>query len=85
MKPRKLFQLHLSTALVLMVLAGALVWLNVRKVLTEEHEELKNNISPLAVLARGWPWTFQNYWGPVFGQFRTVIISANQGTWKVGT
>ncbi len=88
MTKRKLLQLHLSTCLVLMVLAGGLVWVNVRKVLTEEHEEFKNNISPMAVLARGWPWTFQSYWGPVIrtnegGEFQYDSSNGGLNEWSL--
>jgi len=51
LKPRRFFQLHLSTALVLMVLAAGLLGANLtpRKV----------QIGPLPLLAWGWPYDFK--------------------------
>jgi len=69
-RPRKPFQIHLSTALVLMFVPAGLVWLNVRKVKTDIYEEFPKEIeieiryffSPMPTHGRGWPWHFQVYW-----------------------
>ncbi len=77
MSKRKLLQLHLSTALVLMVLAGGLFFLNVREVETHGHEEadapygLTNEYlkSEWTKKSRGWPlyfyfrWSLRNFTG----------------------
>jgi hypothetical protein len=68
-KPRRpWFQIHLSTAIVLMFGAGALLWLNMRtryespdravknelyRLLWASHEERLASVSDF----RGWPWT----------------------------
>jgi len=65
---RKLFQIHLSTALVLMFVAGGLVWLNVRKVKMDYEEQVNSGAfatlldNPVDTHIRGWPWKYQTYW-----------------------
>jgi hypothetical protein len=58
----KWYQLHLSTLLALMLLAGVLVWLNVPM----RPVALPHRLRPDPFnLARGWPMTFQwSYDGP---------------------
>ncbi len=70
---RNRFQLHLSTAMVLMVLAGGLVWLNLRSRPLFSPKEIRKarwvrdtgeEVSPkeaerlLHFQMRGWPWHF---------------------------
>src|ERR1043165_3292538 len=71
---RKRFQIHLSTAVVMMVGAGALIWGNVNNVvkLTQEqwgenYEWGANLMAPnpeFALLQRGWPFPIQRWYSP---------------------
>jgi len=88
---RKLFQLHLSTALVLMFVAAGLVWLNVREVKTGNYEKpwtyvpvsmsLLSNAKVLTH-ARGWPWYFQSYW---YESWVYPEIYGSAPEWKEGS
>jgi len=56
MKPR--FQLHLSTCLVLMFVAGAIIWLNLRAVRTDQLDISASEVN--RIFNHGWPciaWT----------------------------
>jgi hypothetical protein len=46
-------QLHLSTLLIVMLLASGLVWLNVREQVVFESKGVW--------LGRGWPWMYENW------------------------
>ena len=48
--PRKRFQIHLSTAIVLMFVAGMLIWANIRERYSRMLEE-----APYAGICKGWP------------------------------
>ena len=63
-KSRRRFQLHLSTCILVMVVAGLLVWANAvpRKVGEDEWDRTR-----WAFIERGWPWSFHE---------RTEIIQA---------
>ncbi|MCK6470761.1 MAG: hypothetical protein L6R28_03345 [Planctomycetes bacterium] len=54
-KPRRRFQLHLSTCIIVMVVAGVLVWANAvpRKVGEDTCDGMRGNF-----MERGWPWSF---------------------------
>jgi hypothetical protein len=64
-KPRRFLQIHLSTAVVLMFVAGALIWANssIQVVIFSAHDDYRNpqtgEIKPLDYLIRneycGWP------------------------------
>jgi hypothetical protein len=49
---RKRFQIHLSTAVLLMLAAGAIVWANVKERPWGER-----------FIIRGWPLDWMEYWG----------------------
>ena len=53
--PRKRFQIHLSTAIVLMLMAGGLIWANIA-----------SRVSNLPYAAKmkewGWPWAAKTEW-----------------------
>jgi len=94
-KRKRWFQLSLITCIVLMFVAGGLVWLNVRKVETGECEKPENywpssiSITSPAHLdthGRGWPSYFQTYWRKFYlepGSYGTV--SEPKPGWNVGS
>lgn len=53
--PRRRFQLHLSTCIIVMVVAGVLVWANAvpRMVGEDTCDGMRGNF-----MERGWPWSF---------------------------
>jgi hypothetical protein len=65
------FQIHLSTAVVLMLCAGGLLWLNVEKWPNDDLEttfaglDLRNETGVAYV--RGWPWAWEEKTFPDFG------------------
>ncbi len=93
MKRRKVLQLHLSTALVLMVLAGGLVWLNVRSRPVRLPEALDEMIkdSPVEEVKyftqlkiRGWPCNFQVFnMAPEFQDKLSEAVEASEGIIQV--
>jgi hypothetical protein len=58
-RKRRWFQFHLSTAIVLMFVASALLWLNLRQSIGYEDRSY-------VVRLRGWPVAFiyEHYWKP---------------------
>jgi len=75
---RKLFQLHLSTALVLMFVAAGLVWLNVRKVKNEKPDPTGFGllyVPPWKLHARGWPLEYQYFWGEYDRVYYSSLVS----------
>ena len=62
-RKRPWFQIHLSTAVVLMVVAGVLVWANVRKPVV-----LIRNSRIIELDRMGWPWNAESSIGGYLDQ-----------------
>lgn len=61
---KTIFQFHLSTLVVIMLLAGGLVWLNIREISNPAHQEFLTlkKYDPMLMPARcfrGWPWYYE--------------------------
>ena len=84
-KKRSWFQIHLITAVVLMVVAGVLVWANVRPVsnrpIWTPVYEVENPFAGKG-LKRGWPLAFQTYtesevWGVQYVTLSKTTLGMN--------
>lgn len=66
---RRWFQIHLSTAVVLMVCAGGLLWLNFRALPTNDpaFKEMFFELEGSPWFMRGWPWVWEDWSFPIFG------------------
>lgn len=63
---RKCFQIHLSTAIVMMFVAGVLIWANVRNEFIIEVEPRTSQI--IRIRGFGWPWN--------------AMLSSDEPYWK---
>ena len=72
--PRKRFQIHLSTAIVMVFVAGALIWLN-----TIPTHFLNQGGRLFLILERGWPFYAASEGGYTTIEHYTVIIG--ESTW----
>ena len=79
--PRRRFQIHLSTAIVLMFVAGGLIWANVRLRRTAEWESLARDshhflgvVTVDALFEYGWPATAYSAGHAVFYEPRIHFI-----------
>jgi hypothetical protein len=78
---RPWFQLHLSTCVVLMFVAGALVWANARSCLTVEYGyDWSGGTTAFRVYRIGWPVTLEQQYDQQLGAFllepRSYIVPA---------
>ena len=77
-KKRARLQVHLSTAIILMFAAGALMWANIRlQIVTTYYDEFHRRFEPnWHEEARGWPFRFIDF------QYEYVGLFSLRGCFK---